>query len=81
MCSSELIGGLKEKLIAAKRAKIKTLIFPKENFRDFDELPEYLKKGLKVHFVESYDEVKQIAFGNEKLPRKDSKKRKSSKKA
>lgn len=57
------IGGLKEKLIAARRSSLKTLIFPKENKRDFDELPEYLKKGLKVHFVEDYDEVYKIAFG------------------
>jgi ATP-dependent Lon protease len=56
------IGGLKEKLIAARRSKIKTLIFPKENLRDYDELPAYLKKGLKVHFVENYKQVKDIAF-------------------
>jgi ATP-dependent Lon protease len=51
------IGGLKEKLIAARRSKIKTLIFPNTNLRDYDELPAYLKKDLKVHFVEHYDEV------------------------
>ncbi len=39
------IGGLKEKLIAARRSKVNVLIFPKENLRDYDELPEYLKKG------------------------------------
>lgn len=60
------IGGLKEKLIAAKRSKLNTLIFPKENRRDFDELPEYLKKGLKVHFVDKYDEVYKIAFPKRK---------------
>ncbi len=56
------IGGVKEKLIAARRSGLKTLIFPKENIRDYDELPDYLKKGLKVHFVTHYDEVYQIAF-------------------
>ncbi|MBU6383167.1 MAG: endopeptidase La [Verrucomicrobia bacterium] len=56
------IGGLKEKLIAARRSKANVLIFPKENQRDFDELPEYLKKGLEVHFVEHYDDVFKIAF-------------------
>ncbi len=56
------IGGLKEKLIAARRSGIRTLIFPKENLRDYDELPDYLKKGLEVHFVEYYDEVFKIAF-------------------
>jgi len=68
------IGGLKEKLIAAKRAKITTLIFPKENVRDFEELPAYLKKDLKVHFVEHYDEVRKIAFPKEKLARTKPKK-------
>lgn len=56
------IGGVKEKLIAARRSGVKTLIFPKENKRDFDELPTYIKKGLNVHFVQHYDEVFNIAF-------------------
>jgi ATP-dependent Lon protease len=60
------IGGLKEKLIAARRSKIHTLIFPKENLRDYDELPEYLKKGLEVHFVDHYDQVFKIAFPTHK---------------
>jgi ATP-dependent Lon protease len=38
------------------------LIFPKDNVRDYDELPDYLKKGLAIHFVEHYDEVFNIAF-------------------
>ena len=61
------IGGLKEKLIAARRSKLNVLIFPKENLRDYDELPEYLKKGLEVHFVEYFDEVFAIAFPHKKL--------------
>ncbi|HEY4254738.1 MAG TPA: endopeptidase La, partial [Chlamydiales bacterium] len=61
------IGGLKEKLIAARRSKLNTLVFPKENLRDYDELPEYLKTGLEIHFVDMYDEVFRIAFPNEKL--------------
>jgi ATP-dependent Lon protease len=60
------IGGLKEKLIAARRSGVKTLIFPKDNQRDFAELPAYLKKGLEVHFVENYDEVFRVAFPNAK---------------
>lgn len=59
------IGGLKEKLIAARRSKVNVLIFPKDNLRDFDELPDFLKKGLDVHFVEYYDEVFKIAFPKE----------------
>lgn len=60
------IGGLKEKLIAARRSKLEVLIFPKENLRDYDELPAFLKKGLEVHFVDTYDAVYKIAFSKEK---------------
>jgi len=57
------IGGVKEKLIAARRSAVKVVIFPDDNQRDYEELPSYLKKGLKVHFVKHYDEVFKIAFG------------------
>ncbi|HRW58734.1 MAG TPA: magnesium chelatase domain-containing protein, partial [Chlamydiales bacterium] len=60
------IGGVKEKLIAARRAGMKTLIFPKDNLRDYEELPAYIKKGIKVHFVSHYDEVYDIAFNKRK---------------
>lgn len=66
------IGGLKEKLIAARRSKLNILIFPKENLRDYDELPAFLKKGLEVHFVDTYDEVFKIAFPKEKINESDS---------
>ena len=56
------IGGVKEKFIAGKRSGLKTLIFPQENQRDYDELPSYIKKGVKVFFVSHYDEVYRIAF-------------------
>ncbi|MFA6915156.1 MAG: endopeptidase La [Parachlamydiales bacterium] len=56
------IGGVKEKLVAARRSGLKTIIMPKDNLRDFEELPNYLKKGLTVHFIEHYDEVFKIAF-------------------
>lgn len=57
------IGGVKEKTIAARRSGIKTIIFPEGNRKDFEELPAYLKKGLKAHFVSDYDQVVPIAFG------------------
>ncbi|MDD2320507.1 MAG: endopeptidase La [Geobacteraceae bacterium] len=57
------IGGVKEKTIAARRSGIKTLLFPEGNRKDFEELPAYLKKGLKVHFVHDYDDVYALAFG------------------
>ncbi len=56
------IGGVKEKIIAAKRSGAKVLIFPKENQRDYDELPPYVKKGIHVHFVKDYSEVYRVAF-------------------
>jgi len=58
------IGGVKEKVIAARRSNLKVLIFPKDNQRDFDELPAYIKKGIKVHYVDNYQEVFRVAFGN-----------------
>lgn len=56
------VGGIKEKVVAARRAGLTTLIFPKDNLRDYEELPEYIRKGLTIHFVEHYDEVFKIAF-------------------
>lgn len=61
-----VIGGVKEKLIAAKRSGAKILIFPKQNQRDYDELPSYVKKGIRVHFVQHYDEVFDVAFGKKR---------------
>ena len=57
------IGGVKEKLVAAKRAGIKTIIFPKDNLRDIDQLAPHIKNGVTIHLVEHYDEVVPIAFG------------------
>ncbi len=56
------VGGIKEKLIAAKRAKVKHVVLPKGNERDHAELPEHVRKGLKVHFVETFDEVRQLCL-------------------
>ena len=57
------VGGIKEKTMAARRAGIKTIVFPSENKRDFDELPDYLKEGLDVHFATDYSDVYDVAFG------------------
>ncbi len=56
------IGGVKEKLVAAKRSNLTTIILPKENIRDYDELPDHIKKNLTIHFIDHYDEVFPIAF-------------------
>lgn len=60
------IGGMREKIVAAKRSGLKTLIFPKDNMTDFEELPDNLKKGIKFHFVKHYDEVFSYAFPKKK---------------
>ena len=56
------IGGVQEKSIAAKRVGIKELIFPLENKNDFDMLPDYVKKGLKVHFAGHFSDLLEVAF-------------------
>ncbi len=56
------IGGVREKTIAARRQKIRELIFPAENRKDFEELPDYIREGIKPHFVGHFDEVAEIVF-------------------
>jgi len=58
------IGGVREKTIAARRVGVYNLIFPKDNKKDFDELPDYLRKGIKPYFVDYFDEVLKIAYNN-----------------
>jgi len=56
------VGGIREKVTAAKRLGIKELILPEANRRDFDELPDYIVKGLKVHFAPNFQQVYQVMF-------------------
>ncbi|OGV92604.1 endopeptidase La [Microgenomates group bacterium RIFCSPLOWO2_01_FULL_47_10] len=56
------IGGLKEKVIAAHRAGIKTVIVPKNNYKDMRDIPERVKKDIKFKFVAHLDEVLKLAF-------------------
>lgn len=56
------IGGVKEKVIAAKRVKIDHLILPQANKADFDDLPEILRKGLEISYVKEYPEVAKLIF-------------------
>ena len=65
------IGGLKEKLLAARRGGIKTVIIPKENERDLAEVPDNIKKDLKIRPVKWIDEVLAIALENMPEPLSD----------
>jgi ATP-dependent Lon protease len=56
------IGGLKEKILAAHRGEIKTVIIPKDNEKDIAEVPQNVQKALEIIFVEHIDEVLEIAF-------------------
>ncbi|MFA7589681.1 MAG: endopeptidase La, partial [Acholeplasmataceae bacterium] len=56
------IGGLKEKAIAAHRSGLKTILIPKENIRDIDDIPEEVRKALKIIPVENIMDVFQNAF-------------------
>jgi ATP-dependent Lon protease len=56
------IGGLKEKLLAARRAGITSVIIPKLNKKELDEIPPHLKRGLELHLVDEVDEVLRLAL-------------------
>jgi len=56
------IGGLKEKLLAAHRAGLFEVILPKDNEKDLAEVPENLRGAMKLHFVDTMDQVLQIAL-------------------
>ncbi len=58
------IGGVKEKLMAAKREGMQVVIFPKMNKRTYDELDDAVKAGVQCYFVNQYDEVFNIVFEN-----------------
>jgi len=56
------VGGIREKVIAAKRNGIRTVILPAANERDWDELLDYIRADLDVHFVSRYDQVYSLVF-------------------
>lgn len=56
------VGGIKEKILAAKRANIKEIILSEKNKADITEIPERYLKGLQFHFVTTIDEVLSIAI-------------------
>ena len=56
------IGGLKEKLLAAHRVGIMEVIMPKDNEKDLPDIPENLRNAMKLHFVDTMDDVLRIAL-------------------
>jgi len=56
------IGGVKEKVLGAVRAGIRTIVLPKENGADLEDLPEEVRRSLEVHLVEDLDEVLTLAL-------------------
>jgi len=59
------IGGMKEKVLAAHRHGIAEVILPRDNEKDLPDIPEAIRKDMKLHFVESMDEVLKIALERE----------------
>lgn len=56
------VGGIKEKIIAAKRAGVNCVILPAENKKDVEDLPDFIKNDVEVHYAEHYDQVFSIVF-------------------
>ena len=61
------VGGIKEKILAAKRAGIKEIILCEENRKNIEEIPEMYLTGLSFHYVTDIKEVWQIALLDEKV--------------
>ena len=61
------VGGIQEKILAAKRANIKEIILCKDNKKDIEEIKKQYLKGLKFHFVDTMDEVIKIALLKQKV--------------
>ena len=56
------VGGIREKVIAARRSKIMEVILPAANQRDYEELPDSLKEGMTVHFAGHYRDIAKLVF-------------------
>jgi ATP-dependent Lon protease len=63
------IGGLKEKLLAAKRAGVKTVIIPKRNEKDLEDVPKHVRQGMQIVFAETMDDVLPVALRGFRMAR------------
>lgn len=70
------MGGIKEKIIACQRSGISTVILPAANKRDYDDVPEFIRSELTVHFVENYRDVYPLLFNTSLNVESDNKLRK-----
>jgi ATP-dependent Lon protease len=59
---------LKEKILAAKRAKLTTVILPKRNKKDLDEIPNHILKGIHLVFADTMDDVMKVALRRDSKP-------------
>jgi ATP-dependent Lon protease len=56
------VGGIREKVIAARRVGLRELLLPAANRGDFEELPAHVRAGIKAHFVEHYAQVARALY-------------------
>jgi len=56
------VGGIKEKVIAARRVGVDCILLPAENRKDYDDLADFITQGLEVHFVDHYRDIFPIVF-------------------
>ncbi|MEM1008711.1 MAG: S16 family serine protease, partial [Myxococcota bacterium] len=57
------VGGIREKVVAAASAGVKTVILPKQNQQDYMEVPAHIREKVKAHFVSRYDQIVPVVFG------------------
>jgi Lon-like ATP-dependent protease len=62
------IGGVKEKVMAAKQSNTTTIILPETNRKDYDELPDYIRSNMDVHFVDHYEQIYPLIFPSNPIP-------------
>jgi ATP-dependent Lon protease len=56
------IGGVREKLIATRRAGIKEIVLPEDNRGEYEEVPEHIRKGIKIHFISRFEDLVPLLF-------------------
>ena len=73
------VGGIKEKVLAAHRNGLRTVILPKRNKRDLDDVPDEIKKTMKFVFAETVEDVLKASLEKVKKPSKPAAKKKTTK--